>query len=366
MHGKHVVAFVATLAALSGCASGGGGGSPSPMPSTPPPNAPLGWPVRTAEYVDLWLHGYAMLTADTTKVPMFERGYRDRMLALRRGRNVITALDANRETLQAGFLRNPGLVNGQFAIFSFASFDEVVRVSQQFIRNDGSPGTVNDPTTQLLFLTLREYYKTVSDREWLRVFVSSLQDEQSKFYLSYWNAVQTDRLPVKQAIDVAWTGTYKTKLQRFLRNERLVDGTFILSLPLDGEGRTIISTQLGNGVATAFPSTPDSAMAAIYVFTHEIVGNAAARAIDDNVTPADKRTGVADRYLPIAAVRAGAMLLQRLAPELVVGYQQYYLRSTGAAIPAGDPEAAFAATYSLPAALVDGIGKQLDLILAGI
>ena len=55
-----------------------------------------------------------------------------------------------------------------------------------------------------------------------------------------------------------------------------------------------------------------------------------------------------------------------VAPELVAGYQRYYLRSTGAAVPAGDPNAAFIAAYSLPEAVATGIAKQIDLILAGI
>jgi hypothetical protein len=365
MYGLRAIARVATLAIVAGCATGGGPSSPSsggPVAQS----VPIGWPVRSAEYVDLWLHGYALLNADTAKVPLYERGYRDRMLGIRRQRNVTTSLDANRDALQAGFVRNPGLVNGQFAIFSFASFDELARVTQLFVQNDGSPTTVTDPTTQLLFFSLREYFKTVADREWLRLFVSSLQDERSRFYLSYWNALQTDRLPVRQAVETSWLGTYRAKFQRFLRNERLVDGTFILSLPLGGEGRTVISAQLGNGVTVPFPATTDSAMNAIYVFAHEIVGTAAARALEDNITPADRRTGALERYQPIAAVRAGAILLQRIAPELVTGYQRYYLRVAGASPPAGDPNAAFVAEFSLPDALREGITRQIDLILAGI
>ena len=366
MNGKKLVIFAAALAAVAGCSTGG---APEPMPTpttSTTANTPVGWPVRTAEYVDLWLHGYALLTNDTAKVPLFERGYRERMLELRRQRNVVTALDANRQTLMDGIARNPGLGDGQFAVFSFASWDELARVAQLFVRNEGSPSTVNDPTTQQLFVTLRQYYRTVADREWLRLFVLSMQEEQTKFYQSYWNAQQVDRAPVRQAVEAAWTGTYRAKFQRYLRNERLVDGTFILSLPLDGEGRTIISPVQGNGVTVPLAANTADAMAAIYVFAHEVVGGASGRAVEDNLTPAEAREGAAAKYVPIAAVRGGALLLQRIAPELVAGYQRYYLRSTGAAVPAGDPNAAFIAAYSLPEAVATGIAKQIDLILAGI
>lgn len=355
--------LVATVALASGCTYAG-----SPPPATRaevPRNAPLGWPVRTAQYVDLWFHGYAMVVDDTAKVPLFDRGYRSRMQQVRSRLNVVTALDANRDSLAAGLARNPALLNGMFAAFDFASFDEMVRITQQFVANEGSPRTVNDPTAQALFETLRRYFRTVADREWLRRFVMSLQEEQTRFYLSHWNAQHADRAATRQAIDAAWTGTYRQKFERILRNERLVDGSFVLSLPLGGEGRTVISPA-GNAIATAYPGSPDSAMNAIYTFAHEVTGTLAQRAIQDNTTPAEQREGIIDRVLPIASVRAGAELLQRIAPELLAGYQRFYLRQAGAAVPAGDPAAAFLSTFDVPVGIRDGVIRQIELALAGI
>jgi hypothetical protein len=350
---------------ISACSPGGGGPYTPPGPSASP-NAPIGWPVRTAEYVDVWLHGYALIAPDTSRVPLFERGYRARMQEVRRQRNVTTALDANMQTLAAGFTRNPGLTGGQFAIFAFSSFDEMVRVTQLFIRNDGSPSTVNDQTTQQLFVWLRNYFPTVADREWLRVFVMSLQEEQSKFYQSYWNATYSDRAATRTRVNDLWIGTYRVKFERFLRNQRLVDGTFIISMPLGGEGRTVTDPGLGNGIAVPFPATADSAINSIYVFAHEAVASLTQHALVDNVTPMDQRNGVVDKLLPIATVRAGAMLLQKIAPELVAGYEKYYLQHIGLTAPAGDPNATFVNAFTIPDAPRDGIQRSIDLILAGI
>ncbi|HEY6220038.1 MAG TPA: hypothetical protein VIV65_08265, partial [Gemmatimonadaceae bacterium] len=350
MNGTRTVSLL-LVATLVGC-TGGSGGPYQPPSGAPTPNAPLGWPVRTAEYVDVWMHGFALLTPDTARVPLFERGYRDRMLAIRRQRNVTTALDANQATLAAGFTRNPGLVGGQFAIFAFASFDEMVRVTQLFVRNDGSPSTVNDQTTQQLFVWLRNYFPTVADREWLRLFVQSLEDEQTKFYNSYWTAQQGDRAAARQQVSALWTGTYRAKFERFMRNirpggARMIDGTVILSLPIGGEGRTVTDQTLGNGIAVPFPSIPDSAINAIYVLAHELVADLTQHALEDNTTPADKRAGAVDKMLPIATVRAGAILLAKVAPEAVAGYQRYYLQHIGMAAPAGDPSSAFASAFSI-------------------
>jgi hypothetical protein len=358
---KKVLSIAAALVAIA-CSSGG---YPETMPA-PAPNAPIGWPIQTAEYVDLWLHGYAMIMNDTAKVPLFDRGYQGRMMERKRQLNVTTSLDANIQTLRDGLSKSQGVESGQFAVFNFASLDELVRVSKLFIQGEGSPQTVNDATTQQLFLVLRTYFRTVAEREWLRVFVDAIQDENTKFYQSYWNAQQIDRAAQRTAITNAWNNTYKARFQRYLRNERLIDGTFILSLPLGGEGRAVFNPQQGNGVATPFPEVGADAMAAIYVFAHEVTGNAAQRAIEDNLTPAEAREGTAAKLTPIAAVRGGAILLQRIAPELLQGYQRFYLHQTGATVPSGDPNAAFIAAFDLPQAVADGLAKQIDLVLAGI
>jgi hypothetical protein len=366
MHAKRIFAVTAALV-VTACSAGG-------VPETTPgPNTSssasgtIGWPVRSAEYVDLWLHGYAMLMNDTAKVPLFDRGYRERMTERRRQLGVSTLLDANMQKLRDGMAGNPNIEgSGQFVVFSFASWDELTRVVRQFIQNEGSPQTVSDPTTQQLFLLVRNSFRTVADREWLRLFVQALDDEQTKFYQSYWNAQQTDRAVSRQAVETAWNNTYRSKFQGYLRHERLTDGTFILSLPIGGEGRSIFSQVQGNGIAAPFAEAGTDAMAAIYVFTHEIVGNAAGRAVEDNLTPAQAREGQAAKLAPIAAVRGGAILLSRIAPELVQGYQRFYLRQTGATVPAGDPAAAFVAAFALPQAVADGLAKQIDLVLAGI
>src|SRR5688500_10738230 len=111
---------VLSLLALAGCSSagssGGGGGAPAPAQAQTQV-----WPVLTRSHVDLWLHGYAMLLRDTSRVPVFRRGYRDRIQSLKNQRNITTLLDANRERLQSRLALSPAIFNGQFAPMYFAS-----------------------------------------------------------------------------------------------------------------------------------------------------------------------------------------------------------------------------------------------------
>ena len=372
MRGAAMRAAATILAAvLVGCAAGGLQSGGSPGASAPAAGrgtiSPDGsWPTSTREHVDLWLHGYALLTADTARIPFFRRGYRQRLRDLKAQRNVFTQLDANREQLSSRFLANPGLVNGQFVPLYFSSFDQIQQVVTLFLQSGGDRRSVSDPTVQALFGVLGGSFPSGADRDWLRLFVQSLADESTRFYHDYWSAEQTARLAAREAVDSLWQHTYRPRIQRFLNNTQQENGEFMLSLPLDGEGRTVTFSKQQNSVSVGFPDRPADAIEAVYVFAHEVVNAITATAITDNTTPAEQRMGAGSRYAANANVRAGAILLQRVAPETAAGYMRFYLRSAGLSAPAGDPTTVFASAFPIPDAIRDAITRQLDVVLGGI
>jgi hypothetical protein len=367
---------LALLLAAAAC-GGGGGANPAPEPAqsasgqtTAAPGTR--WPIKTREHVDLWLHGFALISEDTTKVPYFRRGYRDQLTVTKNGANVTTQLDANREKLRARLDANRSLVNAQFLALYFGSWQELRQVADLFVRAEGDPRRANSRELAAAIATLAGYFPAAPDREWLRLFVASLDDESQKFYHDYWLQQQRNRAATLSAVDTLWQGRYRPKLQGFLNGTQQPSGDLVLSLPLDGEGRTISGgnspgvSESANIITVAFPERPEDAVEAIYVFAHEAVGALAASAVNDNTTPSEKRSGVADRLQSAAAVRTGYLLLERVAPELADGYARYYLRSAGAAADGGSLPAALAAAFPLPDGLRDAISRQLDVVLGGI
>lgn len=352
-----VIAACATTMGQSNPGGTAGPGSISPDVS---------WPVSTREHVDLWLHGYALLTGDTARVPFFRRGYRQTMRQLKGSRGAYTQLDANADKLSARFVANPALVNGQFLPFYFSSFQQMQQVTDLFIQTGGDPRSTDDPMIRQLFAVLGSTFASGPDRDWLRLFVQSLGDENARFYQGYWTSEQTSRAATRQAVDSVWQRVYRPKLQRFLNNTQQNNGELILSLPLDGEGRTIAYSKQQNSVAVGFPDAPAQAIEAVYVLAHETVNAITTTAINDNITPTEQRSGVGSRYAANASVRAGAVLLQRAAPELAPGYMRYYLRAAGVTPPAGDPSALFTSTFALPDAIRDAFTRQIEVVLGGI
>ena len=118
------------------------------------------------------------------------------------------------------------------------------------------------------------------------------------------------------AVDSLWQRRVRPALQPFLNHIQQRDGQVILSPVLEGEGRTVTVGKQDNTVACGLPATADRAMDAIHCLLHELVGALTTVAVEDNVTPAEKRSGVADKYQSLALVRGGALLAAKLGPDV--------------------------------------------------
>jgi hypothetical protein len=323
-----------------------------------------GWTVQKKEHIDLWLHGWALLQQDTAKVPLFQRGYRDRVLAERRNAGVTTDLDANMDRLSAQLVQNPDIVNAQFLPLYFANLDDMRRMLLGFVERQGRPGSTDDQRVAGFYHMLRSIFPTANDRDWLRVFVNSLTNEHERYYRNRWRAETEDRAAALRQAEALWRGN-GSRFERFLVNTQQANGELVLSLPLGGEGRT---TSIASGfsiIAVGFP--PDSSRAAemIYVFAHEAVGGMVASAISDQISPAEQRSGLGTQHQSSGAVRAGAILLEKAAPDFVEGYMRYYLAQVGENAGA-DVRAAFERVFPLPQAIADGIRREMEIIYGGI
>jgi hypothetical protein len=324
------------------------------------------WPVRTREQLDLWLHSYAMITQDSTLVPYFRRGYRERMAGVRRQRGVTSLLDTNRERLVARIAIEPSLAtSGQFLPLYFASWEQMRQVMDKFLAGNGSPAAAGDQQTAAYFSLLAGAFPQGPDREWLRLFVQSVDDESRKFYHDYWTTELRARATVVAHVDSLWQRQWRPSLQRFLNSTQQQGGELFLTLPLGGEGRTVQLAKNETDVAGPMPESLAESDVVLYTLVHEITGSIANAIIADNTTPADRRAGVTSRYEQSAAVRAGALLLEKTIPAVLPGYMRFYLQQVGRAAPS-DPRAAFMSAFAIPDAMRDAISRQIDVVLGGI
>lgn len=363
------LASMTGIAASLACATAGGpptnGGPPNAGRRADSTSTQVSWPVRSQFHTDLWLHGFAMIQDDTTTVPFFRRSYKAQMNDLKRRANVTTLLDTNMQKLRARLAVNPSLVNAQFVPLYFSSFDELAQAADLLYQSDGNPQAASSREAAQTIQIMSGYFPSQPDRDWLRLFVQSVRDEDARFYRNYWNQQQGERADVFTSVNNLWQGTYRPRFQKFLNNTSQRQGEVVLSLPLDGEGRTLSTGKTENTTVVTFPDRLADAVEAIYVIAHELSGTIVSTAVKDNVTPTDQRMGLADRYIAAGSVRAGAMLLQKISPDLVDGYARYYLRSANKSIGA-NATASLALAFPLPDQIRDAISRQIDVVLAGI
>ena len=67
-------------------------------------------------------------------------------------------------------------------------------------------------------------FPTPADRNWLRLFVQSLQDESTRFYHAYWTNEQQARGAAFARVNEQWPSRYYPKLTRFLNNTQQAIG----------------------------------------------------------------------------------------------------------------------------------------------
>ena len=323
------------------------------------------WPIRTREHVDLWLHGFAMISGDSSPVPLFRRGYREALTAARSKASAVTDLDVHHDAFAKRLRENPALVNAQFIVFSFQSWDELVAAMDAFVKADGDPKKARSKETSVLIANLARIFPAKADRDFARTFTNALQNEKDVFFHTWWVDEMRRRERTLSAVEQIWQGEIRPKLQGFLNHSGQPNGELLLSLALEGEGRSALDSRDRGLVVVGFPDSPDRAMDAIFAFAHEIVGPLTGPAVEDNTTPAEKRSGVATLVGSYAFVRGGALLLSRLSPELAAGYARFYLRTAGVTFD-GDPMAAFARAFPISAPMLASIDRQIAISFGGI
>jgi hypothetical protein len=324
-----------------------------------------GWRIATREHVDLWLHGFAMLQADSSLVPYFRLDYRDAVSVARRQSGATSLFDANRERLRQRATDNPALTSAQFVGLYFATWEDLQQGVERFLRDNGNIDAARTTEMRRMYATLATYFPASADRDWLRIFVQSLEDERTRFFTSHWRQQQQARAPVQATIESQWNGGTGMAIGRFLAASNQRRGTIVLSTALGGEGRTLNVGRGDNIMAVTFPLSGEDPREAFFVAAHEAVGTVSNQVVRDNSSAADERSGESARWSSLAAVRGGALMLERVAPELADGYRRYYLRLARQPVN-GDIVQRFASTFSIPDPIRVALERQIALILGGI
>lgn len=336
-------------------------------PATTPPAArqELPWPIKSREHVDLWLHGFALISDDSSVVPLFHRGYKALVAKAKSRAGAFTDLDANRDVLAKQLKDSPALVNAQFLPLYFRDWAGLDAALTLFVKSEGNPRAASNQQEAATQQMLGALFPFKEDRDFARRLHSALRNEQEKFFHAWWLAETRRRDRALAVADSLWQKVYRPQLQNFLNHTQQSNGEVWLARSLEGEGRTVNGGKQQNIIAVGFPDSASHALEVVYALAHEMVGSVTAASVDDNTTPAEKRSGGSARLQSIANVRAGALLMAKLSPDLATGYARFYLRASGVKYE-GDVMAAFARAFPVPSGMLESIERQIAVAFGGI
>ena len=343
-------AFAAILWTVGLAACGGG----APAPSDPTPALANEWRFTAEHHVALWYHGLALTDAGTeadAPVPYYRTGYAAEAQAARRsGTSPLPALGSRLESAN---------VDGalQFLPLYFNSWQQMRQAVDVWQQAGGDPARAGDAQTQAIIAFLSQRFSNPTQRAALIDFMNALEQERTSFFDTWWN--QTQPTALAQETEALWR-SYQPRLTSFLRYSDAEGGHATLTPALRGEGRA----ESGRGVAIVAVGgrAGEDPQAIVGRVIHELAYSLAAEAVRDAVAPARIREIGEDVLVARAAVRAGAMVIERTVPELLPAYREDYIRATG-----GDPaRRSLVQQFDLPNELVPALESAVQLATSGI
>lgn len=351
-------AFLVSVAATLVASCGGTG---APAGEGPPAGAADEWRFGVEPHIALWYHGLALARVgvdDTAPVPIYRRGYAEEAEAARRRAGARSSPFAQDPAALGARLAAAGAADRmQFLPLYFESWSQLIQAVDVWRQAAGDPNRASgEAAAAIAFLS--SLFPTAVQRAAVVDWAAALEAERSAFFDAWWRAAEPRSLAAET--EALWR-RMQPELIAFLRYNDATSGRVSLTPALGGEGRL----DIGRGVAVAAVGagrTVDDPGTIVARVIHELSYALAAEAIRDAVAPARIREIGEDVLVARAAVRAGALVLERVAPELVDAYRRDYLRAAGA-----DPaRSSLADAFPLPGELIDALESSVRLATAGI
>lgn len=354
------------IGAASGCAG------LAPAAEEPEPEPPVGWRAGVAEHLGLWYHGLATVLGpaerpDSVVLPHYEPGYPDSIAAVKRRRGFYpTALDRRSGELRQLFRGDRAYRGLEFVPLYFRSAEALFSAIELWQRAGGDPRLAGSTEGARVVAFLSTLFPRARHRQVVGEWAALLREEARVFYGAYWQEQAPVLRERASAVERDWE-TLAPALASFLDYAQLENGELFLVPALSVEGRIVTR---GVDVPRAAVLSPPAGRPdhAVLAFVHELLYPLVGDVIRDYVAPVRIRELGEDVLAARAAIRGGAMLLERADPARVTAYRRLYLRAAGRTAPAGEEalEAAFEEAFPLPPELERGLADLIRQALAGI
>ncbi|MEN8145398.1 MAG: hypothetical protein ABFS14_10660 [Gemmatimonadota bacterium] len=321
------------------------------------------WRVIVLPQVDLWYHGLA--TAGLQGLgpyDLYEPGYAARLnVSKAEAQTAPTAFDDRVAGFGSALARDPAFEVFHFVPLYFASsaVEPMLGALEVVGAAEGAPAAV-DVLARFGANAVAGTISRPDQRAVLTDWTSALRAEWDGFFADYWRELAVRNASHLQSIQAEWNDQFAPHLAAYLKEYRLDGGVLVLSDPVGPEGRIfegVPGNRSDNIVVVGFDEDAGP-RAPLYAAVRELCFPLVREVLAGQPVAANRASSASRSST--AAVRCGAYLLDRFAPELAPGYRSSFTRNAS-----GDPAqvtAAFDRKYATDAALDAAMQNRLGAI----
>lgn len=324
------------------------------------------WRFSTQPFADLWFHGMAL--ADPIGPgpnPLYDPGYPAEVRKLRANAGLTVGASATRfTTFREAFRRDPALEVMHFVPLYFPQAERTEALSALEILAGTVEGLPPSPTARTAFgvAAVGSVLTTPGQRKVLGEYVRALREEWEEYYGVWWRNTLPERETLHASAQLAWEATLGPSLEPSLRARNLSGGIVALVPSMGIEGRIFGGSPRNPGdnvLMVSLPSGPDGNQEVAFTILRELsfpLVRQVMNRVEGGEGDRNEEEGVAGR----AAIRSGALMLQRYRPDDVHAYQQFFLSRAGIPVPSGSSaHTAFEEAFPLNPRLAEALGEEI-------
>lgn len=359
MLGSARTAFVLPLALALGQPAGAGWATPAVENTS--------WVVVSRPHIDLWYHGLAVVEfGREAGITLYHTGYLERVRTAKQALGVYpTALDRAAEEIKRDFDSDRVFQVLHFLPLYFpnATAEQMLQGLAALCAGTLDSGNVAIETAVGLQYAASEFTGP-QQRLVLGRFVRALQEEWRQFFRSFWSDSLAMSQEVQREVQSGWDEYAEEPLGEFLSRHNLDSGRIFLSAVLGPEGRAVEEDRgwgRENAVAVWMPLREDP-----IVSVSAAVREMCMRIIDGRVLDVSGSNGQQPmQIVSSAAVRCGALLLERGHSDLLPLYQQAFLGAVHGTASDAELATAFENAYPVDSAVIELLRVRLDAAVDG-
>lgn len=301
-----------------------------------------GWVFSSIPQADLWFHGMAVVDPiGPGPNPLYDPAYPSEVRRAKANAGLEpTPLDTRSGFFREAFRRDPAFEVLHFIPLYFHRAGRAEFFSAMKLLVGTREGIPRAQTANTAFglAAVGSVLTTQSQRSLLGEFMAALEAEWDMFFGEWWQEGSATRGRIQNSLQQIWAAEYGPAMAPTLQKMGMSGGVVALVPAIGGEGRIFGGTSgnsMDNVLVVSAPTDPERIIEAIYSMLREVSFPVVRRVMERG-----GRVGGNQReeesMAARAAIRSGALMLEKYRPDDLTEYQRFFLTQAGRQVPVGE------------------------------